>query len=531
MNKKNRGLTLIALIVSIIVILILAGVTISLLVGENGLINRLIKSNEATLTAKEKEEIKLAIGAALIDGNGILIDGHFRNEISRYDDLAPENLSGTNPWLYQGRKTYTIDKYGTVLEGIYSVWDGHSQEAPEIKQENTKFNWYIYTCGQLKFLEQFVNNGYTLTDEQKDLIQDIYTEEEIVLDEQSTVYLMSNLDFGARKINEVWKNDENKEREWMPIGKLLANKLVATFEGNNYIINGVYINAEVNTVGIFGYTKSLKNVTVQNSYIEGRIRTGGLAGYSEYLVNCHNVNTEVILKEGAYHTVGGVVGYFAGELLSTCTNYGNVEAKGKSASNNSQAGGIVGYVTNVATIEQCENYGEINALGNRVGGIAGQNNAISIKDCSNYGKIYSDGTYVGGISGMANEMKEIVRCKNYEIVEAKGQNIGGIAGSTAGTNSLKIEYCENNSKVIGGATVGGIVGYENSTVSIEKCDNNGNIESGGLTSNTSNTAGGIAGSGYGAIKECTNNAVILSYKGHRWNRAGGMVGFYRSKFR
>ena len=207
-RRKNGGITLIALIITIIVMLILAGVTISLLAGENGLINRLNKANEATLTAKEKEEIKLAIGAALIDGNGILIDAHLRNEIARYNDLVPENLSGANPWLYQGRKTYTIDKYGTVLEGIYSVWDGHSQEVPKIKEENTKFNWYIYTCGQLKFLEQFVNNGYKLTDEQEELIQDRYAKEEIVLNENSTVSLMSNLDLGARKINEEWKNDE-----------------------------------------------------------------------------------------------------------------------------------------------------------------------------------------------------------------------------------------------------------------------------------------------------------------------------------
>ena len=39
-NKKEKGITLVALVVTIIVLLILAGVTISLTVGNNGLFTR-----------------------------------------------------------------------------------------------------------------------------------------------------------------------------------------------------------------------------------------------------------------------------------------------------------------------------------------------------------------------------------------------------------------------------------------------------------------------------------------------------------
>ena len=38
--KTNKGITLIALVITIIVLLILAGVTISTLMGENGVITR-----------------------------------------------------------------------------------------------------------------------------------------------------------------------------------------------------------------------------------------------------------------------------------------------------------------------------------------------------------------------------------------------------------------------------------------------------------------------------------------------------------
>ena len=41
MNMKNRGITLIALAVTVIVLLIISGVTISYMTGENGIINPL----------------------------------------------------------------------------------------------------------------------------------------------------------------------------------------------------------------------------------------------------------------------------------------------------------------------------------------------------------------------------------------------------------------------------------------------------------------------------------------------------------
>ena len=40
MLKKQKGITLIALVVTIVVLLILAGVTISLLLDENGIISK-----------------------------------------------------------------------------------------------------------------------------------------------------------------------------------------------------------------------------------------------------------------------------------------------------------------------------------------------------------------------------------------------------------------------------------------------------------------------------------------------------------
>jgi len=47
MLKGQKGITLVALVITIIVLLILAGVTISLTLGDNGLLNRAEQAKDA----------------------------------------------------------------------------------------------------------------------------------------------------------------------------------------------------------------------------------------------------------------------------------------------------------------------------------------------------------------------------------------------------------------------------------------------------------------------------------------------------
>ena len=54
-NMRNRGITLIALVITIIVLLILAGVTIAALSGDNGILRNAGKAKEETEVAKEDE--------------------------------------------------------------------------------------------------------------------------------------------------------------------------------------------------------------------------------------------------------------------------------------------------------------------------------------------------------------------------------------------------------------------------------------------------------------------------------------------
>lgn len=65
--KNKEGITLIALVISIIVMLILASVSIGILTGDNGLLNKATQSREHTIIAQEKEQISLAWNLLILD--------------------------------------------------------------------------------------------------------------------------------------------------------------------------------------------------------------------------------------------------------------------------------------------------------------------------------------------------------------------------------------------------------------------------------------------------------------------------------
>ena len=59
--KQTKGITLIALVITIIILLILAGISIAMLTGQNGLLTKALKAKEEHLISQYKEEINLII--------------------------------------------------------------------------------------------------------------------------------------------------------------------------------------------------------------------------------------------------------------------------------------------------------------------------------------------------------------------------------------------------------------------------------------------------------------------------------------
>ena len=121
MKKKNeRGITLIVLVITIIVTLILAGVTISGLNGENGIIT---KSKEAKIKAEKSrtiEKINLVILTVMTEGDGDIDTGKLREELEK-EALTVKTEGNNLPWdVSDGKYIYRINEDYTVeeVEGI-----------------------------------------------------------------------------------------------------------------------------------------------------------------------------------------------------------------------------------------------------------------------------------------------------------------------------------------------------------------------------------------------------------------------------
>lgn len=75
MFKEEKGITLVALVITIIVLLILAGVSIALVVGNNGILGRATGAVSTTEKATADQEVELSISDAQVSYYAQLASG------------------------------------------------------------------------------------------------------------------------------------------------------------------------------------------------------------------------------------------------------------------------------------------------------------------------------------------------------------------------------------------------------------------------------------------------------------------------
>ena len=124
--KNTKGITLIALVVTIIILLILAGVSIAMLTGNNGVLTQAKSAKENTRVGEVQEKVKLAAQAALTDnlGNGIekeKFQEELNNMFTQGEQVGLE-YDETNK-----KYTVTVDKYEVEVSNMGAV--GEAKEA------------------------------------------------------------------------------------------------------------------------------------------------------------------------------------------------------------------------------------------------------------------------------------------------------------------------------------------------------------------------------------------------------------------
>ena len=126
-KKKNSGITLIALVITIVVLIILAGVSINLVLGNNGIITRAREARNNYQKAAEEEEASLA----LLENE---IDKYIpKNDDSKVDDVITytDSSGNTKPLTKDTPKS----DYGTKI-GNTTITNSENEEI--------KLDWYLF---------------------------------------------------------------------------------------------------------------------------------------------------------------------------------------------------------------------------------------------------------------------------------------------------------------------------------------------------------------------------------------------------
>ncbi len=369
---KEKGITLIALVVTIIILLILAGVTLNMALSGDGLFNMARKA--ATDYNQKSVEEKLQILYA--------------------EKIMEDNDSNTKV------KTDVTDVLEEMVGG-------------EITEENIEeFN---------KLLEQY-----------NEKVKGITTAGDLALIGTDENYPIDGVYVQLSNIDNLTTQIGSKEQPFKGIyngnGKRIKN-LNLTSEGDytgmfranegtikNVTIEDCEITSENGMVGgiagqnaglIENCTLSNGNITSNGGFFEDGqnvgSRVGGICGQNStdgLIFECRNS----ALIKGSNQWTGGICGYNCSGNINKCLNNGGV--KGLFG-----VGGIVGLSEKVNETNLCE-----------------------VIDCINDGAINGEGTFdgkdtsCGGIAGIVRYESNVKNCENSGSVSGVGACVGGVAG-------------------------------------------------------------------------------------------------------
>lgn len=128
--KNEKGITLVALVITIIVLLILAGVTLSMVMGDSGIFGKANSAKEQTQLSNAEEIIKLAVlenQVKRVSGDAdALTNEALKTEIGKKLTEQGYTVSGSTV-TYYGDKTIDIENYldkeKTTTYTAYNVGD------------------------------------------------------------------------------------------------------------------------------------------------------------------------------------------------------------------------------------------------------------------------------------------------------------------------------------------------------------------------------------------------------------------------
>ena len=315
---KERGITLIALVVTIVVLLILAGISISMLTGKNGVITQAKKSKEETIIGDEKEGISLAYSSCKadnmmenvtssqleermkLDGKDVTVTQEGINLKVKYPKTGHEYIVNQNGKIENNTPSNPEEiingmysKYGVILEKksgevLYVKFDTEG-DSGEI---NTKDATVITTDGIAQTNAQTNGNFYS----------------NWFIDKKGKAYT-----WGSNGSGEL--GDGTKEKRSTPIciseieGSALKGKKIVSVEGK-YSMYAIDTEGKIYTWGYNKYgqlgdgTKEDRSTPICISEIEGSALKGKKIVSVEGTFSMYAIDTEGKIYTWGYNEYG-----------------------------------------------------------------------------------------------------------------------------------------------------------------------------------------------------------------------------------
>ena len=287
---KDAGITMISLVVTIVVLLILASITIGAITSENGILRNANDAKEQTEIAEEKEIVDRATIQAMGNNKrGNIVEDELQEQLDKItgdgkteaDDVGEEfEVAFT-----ESKRYYIVDKDGTVT-GPQEIVDDKSpgditkdENGEDLKgDENQPYE--IWCIEDLVAFSNMVNGSGIVINNEKPV--EINTSTNFY---GKTIELRTNLNFkskysyansertdfgdinGDANDGNTLMNEMTTGTGFKPIG-ITAN-FAGTFNGNEKVIYNIFVNRD-GRAGLF--------INASNSTIKDLILTGEITG-------------------------------------------------------------------------------------------------------------------------------------------------------------------------------------------------------------------------------------------------------------
>ena len=476
--KNNKAITLIALVVTIVVLLILSAVVIQITIN-GGLIDKTKIAKDKTNKEAIMEEIQVAYGEASTEYyvNNKPVASELENILIKADENAKVN-GDIDELLVKYKGYEAILKNGKIStdKGVMQV---HDETPGVLAGEGTEQSPYlVQSIEDLVAFSNNVNNGTSYEGQYVSLEQTLdFKSEKSYVDPKNMNSLITGNGFtpiGGKDFKYTYTNGADA----FAAGEFTGNFFKGTFDGKENYIKNLYIDGQNDkqigyAVGLFGANSGIiKNLRVtgdatgtmnySKSLVESTFGVGGITGVNIYgtIDNCISyVNVKSVVNAQCHMGAAGIAAGNYNGTIKNSKNYGNVVGTdtGGSFEYLCGVGGVIAGCYGESTIDNCINYGNVNKEGSAqteygIGGFIGAatgkykkentqsptGKGVTILNSKNYGNInvasnesaFGVLTHFIGIIGLTvNEDNTIQNCSsscNINIPDAHRTNCGAM---------------------------------------------------------------------------------------------------------